>query len=98
PLRVAREERGRGDGLVRRIEIDEVVLPCVIEHFREPTCPELHRFQRDAGRTQVIDVEYGWVGVLADRDIEPALPVDAVQSVEACLVEIDESCRAGRAA
>src|SRR5579871_4691162 len=86
-------QRSSSDGLVGRIEIDEIAGACLFQNaFERPavyrcslqylTCQAEIRFVSDLG-----------ILVLAEGNVELPAAIDAIQAVEACFVEIDQARR-----
>jgi len=90
-LGVGREARRRRDGEVGRVDIGEVTLAGFLERVSEVLDGEVDVAQRPVGRQQVVAVIKRGVFVRADGDVELAATVDALQAIEASLVEEDHA-------
>jgi len=87
---VAGEAGGGGDGVVGRIEIDEVAGGRLDEGVLEGRVQDVDAFERLAGVDQRRRMVEARVLVAPDRHVEPAGSVHPPEPVEAGLVEIDE--------
>lgn len=76
--------------VVGRIAVDEIARPWL--RFLEVAKHDLRPLQGVAGPSQALGIANVRVLVLAFRRVELARLVDAVESIEASLVEIDEPC------
>jgi hypothetical protein len=92
-LVIAREVRSIREDIVWRIEVDEVSLLCLIEDMLEALdlylCLGGIQELGYIGNILFLDVIRILVG--SHRYVELSTTIDAVESVEACTIEIDES-------
>src|SRR5204862_4320601 len=88
--RVTGEAGGGGDGIVGRIEVDEIAGRGLADRILERRVEEVRPRQHAAGGEQRPRVVEARIRVASDGDVEAPGAVHAPEAVEACLVQVDE--------